>query len=96
MILKSARKSSDAHTWGFKNGVVMTTLSSGCRATARYFTVAGSFLFHGFSRPPFPPPIFMLRFSDPFRNAWQTNSYLITECMDGEAVSDLILNPHDL
>jgi hypothetical protein len=66
MILKSARKSSDAHTWGFKNGVVMTTLSSGCRATARYFTVAGSFLFHGFSRPV--PP------GSPMRATWQSGA----------------------
>jgi hypothetical protein len=69
MILKSARKSADAHTWGFKNGVVMTIYRQVVGDPRDFFTVAGSFLFHGFSRPPFPPPIFMPRFSDPLRNA---------------------------
>jgi hypothetical protein len=98
MMLESARKSSDAHTWGFENGVVMTALSSGCRAIRATFTAAGSFLFHGFSRPPFPPLLAHFASPTPPHSPWPEQSQLLVtkNTFDGEVLSDVVLDVHNL
>jgi hypothetical protein len=71
-------------------------LSSGCGATRAIFYGWSAHSCFTVLADPLSRPYFHAPLLHPLRNAWQTNSYLITECMDGEAVSDLILNPHDL